>query len=67
MNATEFCLMCDRFGEFSAEDSFLCPECYAEATGVAIATPSDDDESDGVWYDEDEDGYGYFDYGYGEA
>ena len=44
MDATEFCMMCFTHGEFSAEDSFLCPECYAEATRVAIATSLNDDE-----------------------
>ena len=50
MEATEYCMMCFTHGEFSAEDSFLCPECCASATGVAIATPFDDEEGDEAYF-----------------
>ena len=43
MDSVEYCMMCFTHGEFSAEDSFLCPECHASATGVPIPTPFDDD------------------------
>ena len=46
----EYCRRCGQFGFFTAEDSFLCPECHASATGVAIATPFDDEEGDEAYF-----------------
>lgn len=47
---TSYCTFCGTHGEFSADDDFLCPECYARTNGLAIAKPfaADEDEDAGV-------------------
>lgn len=51
METNSYCQWCGTHGEFIAEDSFLCPECYAAANGLAIAKPFGDDEGEdaGGW------------------